>query len=195
MKRPLLILLIALTAGAGCQSGTPGPYAEQSALKRDTARAQELSQRAADLIHSDPAEAERLLREALAHDLHFGPAHNNLGVIFLAQGRLYEASSEFEWARKLMPGQPDPRINLAIALERSGQIEDAIMAYEAVLEIRPELDIAMIGLAATQLKHRRANEQTAELLGRIARNGKNPAVTEWALSQRAMLQARPSLQP
>ena len=184
--RPALALLL-MACVAGCQSGRRGPYTEQSALTRDTARAQELNQKAADLIHADPEKAERLLREALSYDLHFGPAHNNLGVLFLAKGNLYSASSEFEWARKLMPGHPDPRLNLAIALERGGQINDAILAYEAVLEIRPELDTAMIGLAATQLRHQRADERTAQLLGKIAKDGKDPAVRQWALDQQVRL--------
>ena len=54
----------------------------------------------------------------------------------------------------MMPGHPDPRLNLAIALERGGEIEDAILAYEAVLEIRPELDAAMVGLISLQLRHK-----------------------------------------
>lgn len=185
LTKPTLILMTALLIG--CGSARPGPYAEQSSLRRDTAKAQELNQKAADLIQTDPEKAERLLRAALAHDLHFGPAHNNLGVIFLAKGNLYEASSEFEWARKLMPGHPDPRINLAIALERGGQIEDAIATYEAVLETRPELDAAMIGLASTQLRHRRANDRTALLLSKIASGGKDPAVRQWALDQQERL--------
>ena len=86
-----------------------------------------------------------------------------------------------------MPGHPDPRLNLAIALERGGQIEDAILAYEGVLEMRPELDAAMVGLAAVQLKHRRADERTAEILGKIARSSTSVEVKEWALSQRAIL--------
>jgi hypothetical protein len=50
--------------------------------------------------------------EALSADLFFGLAHNNLGVLYLKEDKLYEAANEFEWARKLMPGHPDPRMNL-----------------------------------------------------------------------------------
>ena len=185
LTHPTLAVMTALLIG--CGSARPSPYAEQLSLRRNTAKAQELNQKAADHIQSDPERAERLLREALSHDLYFGPAHNNLGVIFLAEGNLYEASSEFEWARKLMPGHPDPRINLAIALERGGQIEDAIATYESVLEMRPELDAAMIGLASTQLRHRRVDDRTAQLLGKIARDGKVPEIRQWAIDQQARL--------
>ena len=33
--------------------------------------------------------------------------HGNLGVLYLNRGELYEAASEFEWARRLLPGHPD----------------------------------------------------------------------------------------
>ena len=92
-------------------------------------RAQELSSRAADLVESDPEAAERMLREALGADLFFGPAHNNLGVLYLREGKLYEAAGEFEWARKLVPGHPDPRMNLALTLEQAGQVDEAIRTY------------------------------------------------------------------
>src|SRR5690606_18421628 len=103
-----------------------------------TTEAEKLNRRGADLIQSDPAEAEVLLREALTKDLFFGPAHNNLGVVYLAQGKLYEAANEFEWARKLLPGNPDPRINLALCMERAGRTEEARQAYDSALEVAPE---------------------------------------------------------
>jgi len=43
--------------------------------------AQALSMEEADLIDSDSARAEELLRATLTADLFSGPAHNNLGVL------------------------------------------------------------------------------------------------------------------
>ncbi len=40
--------------------------------------------------------------------------------MFLGQRKLYEAANEFEWAKKLLPGHPDPRVNLARTLEEAG---------------------------------------------------------------------------
>jgi len=85
---------------AGCRATEKGPYAPETSAQRNTVRAQELNARAADLIGSEPGEAERLLREALGADLFFGPAHNNLGVLYLKEGKLYEAAGEFEWAHR-----------------------------------------------------------------------------------------------
>ena len=171
----------------GCQSAPLSPYAGQSAQQRNTPKASQLSSQAAEILATDPDKAERLLREALAHDLYYGPAHNNLGVIFLSRGDLYEASSEFEWARKLMPGHPDPRINLAIALERGGQVEEAIATYQSVLEVRPELEAAMVGLASLQLRHRRPDQRTRTLLEQIAFTTANESTRSWATAQLARL--------
>jgi len=184
------VVCVAVAVGvAGCQAGPTGPYAGQSVERRDTAKASDLNRRAADIIHSDPKKAEELLRDSLTFDLHFGPAHNNLGILFLEQGNLYEASSEFEWARKLMPGHPDPRLNLAITLERGGQIKEAIATYEAVLDLRPEMQTAMIGLVSTQLRHRKTDDRTHELLDRIAESSTDDSIRDWARAQLGKMNA------
>ena len=67
-----------------------------------------------------------------------GPARNNLGVLLLKQGRLYDAASEFEWARKLMPGHPDPRLNLGLTLEQAGRLDGTLDLYATALEVHPD---------------------------------------------------------
>jgi len=146
-------LALTVFLAAACASDPPvGPYTPPSGAQRDTARAQELNREAADLLGSDPAQAEATLREALTADLFFGPAHNNLGVLFLGQDKLYEAASEFEWARKLMPGHPDPRVNLALVMERAGRTDEALAGYEAALEVWPGYLPALQGLASLTLR-------------------------------------------
>src|SRR5690606_33130686 len=117
--------------------------------------------------------AEALLREALAADLYHGPAHNNLGVLYLQRGELYEAASEFEWARKLLPGHPDPRVNLALTLERAGRGEKAREAFEAALEVAPEYTPALQGLAKLRVRSGLRDERTRELLQEVALRGEN----------------------
>ena len=138
MRFALVILLPVCVLLVSCASTGTGPYAPQSERARDPQRAQDLTQRAAELIDTEPDKAESLLREALAADLYHGPAHNNLGVIHLNRGELYEAAGEFQWARRLMPGHPDPRLNLGLALERGGRVDDALAAYHAALEVYPD---------------------------------------------------------
>ncbi|MFN9968668.1 MAG: tetratricopeptide repeat protein [Phycisphaerae bacterium] len=174
---------------SGCAgSRATGPYAPIGADARDTAKASRLNAEAAELLNqatgtSDSAamrKAEALLREALAADLYYGPAHNNLGVIFLGRDELYEAAAEFEWARKLMPGHPDPRVNLAFTLESAGRVDDAIATYRTALEVLPDDIASMQGLARLQIRSGRRDDRTPRLLSEIAMRGESKAWREWA---------------
>jgi Tfp pilus assembly protein PilF len=167
----------------GCTSTLAGPYSPAGESARSTVEAQRLNLEAADLIASDPAAAEALLRESLARDLFFGPAHNNLGVLYLKEGKLYEAAGEFEWARKLMPGHPDPRLNLAITLEKAGQTDEAIQAYEAALEVYPGHLGSMQGLACLRARRGERSEELREMLAAIRLQGESDAWRSWAQAQ------------
>ena len=182
----IVVGLSIIPALVGCTS-TPktGPYESPSAEKRDTSAAESLNREAAELLSSDPEHAETLLRDALSKDLFFGPAHNNLGVLHLKKGELYEAASEFEWARKLLPGNPDPRINLAITLERAGRTSDAMDAYKTALEVQPGSVIAMQGAAVLAVRAGRNEAALAGWLKEIAMSGENAAWREWAAQRSA----------
>ena len=162
------LLALALVA---CKAADTDPYAPRSESRRDTARAQELCAKAADLITKDAAEAERLLRQALGADLFYGPAHNNLGVVYLNQGKLYEAAGEFEWARKLMPGHPDPRMNLAMTLEQAGQTDEAIATYRTALEVWPGHIGTVQALAKLYVVSGRKDPALAGWLDEVAMRG------------------------
>ncbi len=185
MIRLPLILLVALPV-AGCAStpSSTNPYANADAASvvRDTATAERLTREAAELIETDPERAETLLREALTADLYHGPAHNNLGVLYLNAGRLYEAAGEFEWARKSMPGHPEPRMNLAMTLERAGRFNEALAAYDAALEAYPEHLGSMQGKARLQVRHGLVDESTPALLDSIAMRGDDDW-RGWAIQQ------------
>lgn len=184
MDKSLAIAIGVLIVG-GCAPRSTSPYDPPRLAERNSLRAQELTQEAADLITVSPAGAEKLLREALVADIFYGPAHNNLGVIFLKRGDLYEAANEFEWARKLMPGNPDPRMNLALTLEQAGQVDEAIETYKAALEVSPNHIPTMQALARLQLRRSRADEETPDLLKEIALRGETDRWREWAKGQLA----------
>lgn len=175
--------LIALFGAAGCAMPNASPYATPSESTRDPIKANLLTRKSAGLIDSDPEAAEKLLREALAADLYHGPAHNNLGVIHLKRGDLYEAANEFEWARKLMPEQPDPRTNLALTLEKAGRQSEALEGYVAALQVRPEHMPTMQALTRLQIRVGKADEQTSGMLAEIALRGTTPRWREWAREQ------------
>jgi len=171
---------------AGCATTKAmGPYQPASELARDTARAEELNREAAGLIDRNPERAEELLREALTADLYFGPAHNNLGVVFLKQDQLYEAASELEWARKLLPGHPDPRVNLALTMERAGKTDEALAAYDAALEVYPDYLPAIMGAASLSLRSGREDARLHEWLEAISMRAEKPRWREWSRGQLA----------
>lgn len=168
MKHAALLVLVFSLTLVGCTQRTSSPYSASREIARNPLRAQELTQQSADLIENNPEKAERLLRDALSADLYYGPAHNNLGVLFLSQSKLYEAANEFEWARKLMPGHPDPRMNLALTLERAGRIDEALATYDTALEVYPNHLPTIQALTRLQLRHNHTDDRTSDFLKEIA---------------------------
>ncbi|MDX9911484.1 MAG: tetratricopeptide repeat protein [Phycisphaerales bacterium] len=155
-------------------------------IPRDPQRSQELTRRAAELIPTEPDKAEEMLREALRLDEFNGPAHNNLGVIALNRDDLYEAATRFDAARRLMPAQPDPRVNLGMVFERAGRIDDALDAYRSALDVQPGDMHAVQALTRCELRHTRANDDTRARLESIALNGTSQAWRTWAARERAI---------
>jgi Tfp pilus assembly protein PilF len=181
-------LLLVAVLNAGCASTKrSGAYTPMTEDGRDTAASQRLAQESVKIVATDPSKAESLLREALNADLYNGPAHNNLGALYLSQGKLYEAAGEFEWARKLMPGHPDPRLNLALVLERAGRTDEALATYATALEVYPEHIPTMQAMTRLQLRAGRADDRTARMLDEVALRGETPAWRDWARFQRARL--------
>ncbi len=185
MKRLALCASLALCLGAvsSCRStgdGAPGPYSTQEGARRETAKAERLTKKAAELLSDHPEKAEALLREALTADIFFGPAHNNLGVIYLNRGDLYQAANEFEWSRKLMPGHPDPRFKLAMTLEAAGQVDEALATYSAALEVYDGFLPAIQGLASLTLRSGREDLRLEGWLREIALRSDRKTWREWS---------------
>lgn len=204
-----LVTLLCAAGVGGCRAGS-GPYAPQSESVRNPLEAQRLTLEAADILDRAAAKettkpdalkaelsndslhrAEKLLRQALSADLYHGPAHNDLGVVYLKKGQLYEAAGEFEWARKLLPGHPDPRLNLALTLERAGRIDDAMKSYASALEVYPGHLPTIQALTRIQLRHGKPDDQTIDRLKTIALEGSSPIWREWARSQLALRPGAP----
>src|SRR5690349_19015420 len=115
------ILGILLLAVAGCQShpviSTPTQNTELARVQNDAAY---------NLIRTGKYDAaEDILKNALAADVTYGPARNNLGLVYFHQHKLYPAAWEFENAIKLMPHQPEVRNNLGLVLEEAGKLREA----------------------------------------------------------------------
>lgn len=184
-NRMALLIMLTPMALAGCngKAGThDSAYGPMEAGARNTIEAQRLTQEAATLMTSDAAKAESLLRQALAADLFHGPAHNNLGVLHLnaTPPKLYEAANEFEWACRMMPGHPDPRMNLAMTLEQAGRTDEAIAAYRTALEAYPNHLPTLQALTSLQLRTSRSDDGTHAALHEIALAGTDDVWRNWA---------------
>lgn len=168
----------------GCGSArTNGPYGDDGEVVRNIPASQKAYDRARSLRQEDPEKALILLREALDHDLYNGAAHNDLGVLFMQQGKLYEAAHEFTWARKLLPGHPDPRVNLAIVLDRGGKHADGIEAARAALEVRPGYLPAIKALALIHCRWQIDGPETDQHLAAIVERAQDPSWRDWARRQ------------
>lgn len=159
------------------------PPSQHTKTARDTFKAQSLNQKAAAIMDKDPAKAESVLRDALTADLFFGPAHNNLGIVYLRKNELFSAASEFEWARKLMPGHPDPRMNLALTLERAGRVDEALTAYASALETYEGHMPTIEAMTRLRIKSGRADDKTRSMLEDIALKGETQQWRQWAKMQ------------
>mgnify|MGYP000647162704 CR=1 FL=1 len=192
MRAPNAITVVLLALGvmsAGCTGteGSKGPYDPEGTPARDEARAVALVEQASAAMPGDPDRAEELLREALAADLFHAKAHNNLGVLLLAKDDLYGAAHEFEWARKLLPGHPEPRVNLAITLERAGQVLEAEASYTSALEVYPGYMPALQGAARLAVGEGRRPAALLAWLDAIALGGESLVWRDWARVKSAEL--------
>ncbi len=187
---PISVLAAFLLALSACGGTARGPYNPDASGERDPRAADERYRAAMAVIADDASEGEKLLRETLGLDLYHGGAHNNLGVLLLKQGKLYDAAEEFEWARKLLPGNPEPRCNLAIVLDRGGKPSEALDAARTALEIAPGHLGALQTLALIQVREGMTDEHTPAYLDALVMRGDERWRT-WAEAQRLRLPPQP----
>jgi protein O-mannosyl-transferase len=83
-------------------------------------------------------DSETLFRHALAVTTNNDVAENNLGIVFLRQGKLDEAISLLQAAVDLRPDNSPAHENLAKALLQQGKVADALIHYQKLLELQPD---------------------------------------------------------
>jgi Flp pilus assembly protein TadD len=112
-------------------------------------------------------QAEKALQSALTADVTNGPAHNDLGYVYLMRGNLYYAAWEFEYAIKLMPDRPEPYYNLGTVYEAAGQLDRAIESYSVAHRIDPKNPQILGNLARTTIKKDELSPQAWSLLSEL----------------------------
>jgi len=157
-------------------------------IHRDTDAARRLSAQALPLI--DQAkwnDAEAILQNALDADITYGPAHNNLGTVYMNEGNLYQAAWEFQYAAKLMPYQPQPKNNLGLALEAAGKLDDAVTCYDQALQIEPDNPDVLGNEARARIRRGDKDDKVRQLLEKLQTIDTRPQWVEWARERLAML--------
>ena len=96
-------------------------------------------------------------RETLWHDtLQKNPrawmAHNNLGTLLQARGKLDQALTHYRQALELNPNYAEAHSNLGLCLFTQGQSKEALNHYRTAIEVEPTYTIAYVNLANALLK-------------------------------------------
>ncbi len=84
-------------------------------------------------------DGETLYRHALRVTTNNFLVHNNLGVIYLDQGRSGEAMGEFEAALNIRRDYAEALGNLGLALENAGRLDEAEKHLREAIRLRPDL--------------------------------------------------------
>ena len=84
-----------------------------------------------------PRDAERLFRLVIAASPNSGATWNNLGAVYLIDGRTDEAIDALTRAVALNPDLAAAHNGLGVALARAGQTDRAAAEWKRALELRP----------------------------------------------------------
>jgi Flp pilus assembly protein TadD len=198
--RLLLALALLASVAGGCGHDAdpdPTPYETiRTAPNRDTDTARALHEEATALIREGRLEqAEGKLRSALTADTFFGPAHNDLGIVYLRTKQHYLAAWEFQYAAKLMPDHKEPLHNLGMVYEAVGRFGEAAEWYNKALELAPESGEVAGSLARAQIRSNEVTPQTLELLQKVVMRHPDPTWVDWAREQSTLLAPKVGSEP
>lgn len=104
----------------------------------DKMRAQAFDNLGTHLAARDPGRSLGYYQAALRLRPDFAQAHNNLGTLYLEQGRAAQAIQSYREAVRLDPRNAQAFYNLGTAYGRQGMAREALAAYDDALRIRPD---------------------------------------------------------
>ncbi|MFG1343931.1 cytochrome c3 family protein [Xanthobacter autotrophicus DSM 431] len=113
------------------------------------------------------ADAEAVLREAIARAPEAGAAHHALGLSLVRQKRYAEALAELRRGTELAPDEPRFAYVYAVALQSTGQ-SDQVKAVVAEALRRHPYDGALLTLALKDALRQSNVETAADLAGRLS---------------------------
>jgi Tfp pilus assembly protein PilF len=155
-------------------------------IDNSSLRASALAEAAGARMSTDAKDAHRLLQQALEIDPYCGSAHNNIGILYLRgllpdRGvDLFTAAESFQLAAKLLPGRPDPRMNLGLVMERAGRLDDALHSFRSAVEASPSHMPSVEALTSLEIRLGRGETDTRARLELIALGGTTETWRQWA---------------
>jgi Tfp pilus assembly protein PilF len=188
---PILGIAILLALGAcapSTQVAAPSSYRTISVdPRRDTDQARALNDRGMDLLAQGHLElASDAFTRALEADVEFGPAHNNLGLVYYRQKDMYKAAWEFQYAINLIPRFAEPHNNLGLILEDSGKLDDAIDKYRQAVALSPDIQFRA-NLGRSLIRRDGHTEEVRTLLSQLLQQDSRPQWRDWARRELAAM--------
>lgn len=181
---------------AGCHraGARPEPYrAVAEDVNRDTKTARQENAKALACLEKDDLDrTEETLKAALTADPFFGPAHNNLGIVYTRQKKYYQAAWELQYAAKLMPYSPEPRNNLGMVYEAVGHLDEAEKHYGEALSLQPDNPELIGNLARTLAREGRKDARMQQLLQDLVLKDIRPDWVAWARERLALMHTEPA---
>ena len=155
--------------------------------QRNTDEAKRLNQVGLDCLAKDQLDpAADAFTAALSADAEFGPAHNNLGKVYYQRKDWYKAAWEFEYALKFLPRHAEPRNNLGLVLEQTGQLDQAVEHYRQAVALSSDLQYRA-NLARVLVRRGERTDETRDLLQQVADQDPRPPWRDWARKALASL--------
>jgi Flp pilus assembly protein TadD len=204
MLKPIAYISILLMFAVGMTACTSAHQARSDSTyqtiakdpQRNTDLARKLTDQASALIDRNKLpEAEATLHKALDADVMYGPAHNNLGTVYLHQSNLYLAAWEFQYAAKLMPYQPQPKSNLGLVLETAGKLNEAVAQYDDALKMEPDNPQFLGNDARARVRRGDNDQKIRDLLQRVIEVDTRPDWVDWARQRLALMGPMPTTRP
>jgi Tfp pilus assembly protein PilF len=184
--------IVLVTSLGGCRSSSSEHAKNYQTVAtdpgRDTKTAKEKSRQAAEMIKQDElSEAEKCLKEALAADVMYGPAHNNLGLVYFKQNQLYLAAWEFQYAIKLLPKKPEPYNNLGLVYEAGGKFPEAIQSYSQAVAIQPDNPQFLGNEVRARIRNGEKGKEVRKLLSDLLMHETRPQWIQWAKQEMVLI--------
>jgi tetratricopeptide (TPR) repeat protein len=132
------------------------------------------------IISKDESQKKRFFQEAIGADRFYGPAYNNLGLVYLEEGNYFQAAKTFDESIKLMPNDPSPRLHLGMVYEEAGQLAPALEQFNHALELAPDSMECSQAVARVRVKLGQFDKDVILKLREIAARGTDPSWRAWA---------------